>query len=111
MEVFHSELRGTSPRIGQVSFQGSDRFHSPSMFQRSSVRVSCNTSKVAFVLLTTSVCLVLGMTLPSAHEASLLVQRDDEKYNSLPSTKNRFGLHCLPSLFVSTVLPARVATR
>ena len=37
---------------------------------------------------------VLGMILPWAHGTSLLVQRDDDKCNSLRWTKNRFRLHC-----------------
>ena len=44
---------------------------------------------------------VLGMTLPLAYRAQIQVRRDDDKSNSLRSTKNRFGLHCHPLLCLS----------
>ena len=40
---------------------------------------------------------VLGMIPPLTQRAKLLVQRDDDKSNSLRSTKNRCGLLCHPS--------------
>ena len=38
------------------------------------------------------------MFLLSTRRVELFVQRDDDKCNSLRSTKNRYGHHCHPSL-------------
>ena len=48
-----------------------------------------------------SIAVTLVMIPPQAHRAELLVRRDDDKCNSLRSTKNRFELLCHPSLCLS----------
>ena len=63
------------------------------------MRRSCNTSKVVFVALVTSMYRSgIGNDSSQAHGVWLLVQRDDGECNSLKSTRSRFGLQCHPEM-------------
>ena len=81
------------------SVHGSDKFRSAPMFQYSSTRLSCNTSEVVCVDLTTSMFrsrIGNDSSFDMRRRAELEVRRDDDQCN-FPSTPNRHGLLCHPS--------------
>ena len=74
--------------------QEADKSLDPSMFQQSSMRRSCLTSKFVHAVLETSMYFSgTGKVLLSASNVWLWVQRDGGKWSFLTSTKNHLSLH------------------
>ena len=81
------------------------------MFQQSSIRFSCNTSRFVCVVLVTSVCFVeLGMFLLSARRTELEVRHDDENYSSPRLTENHCGF-CIIFCFVCRLRLLRISLK
>ena len=84
--------------------QESDKSLDPSIFQKSSMRRSCLTSKFVVVVLDTSMFSVeSGVILLSASKVWLWVQRDGGMWSFLTWTKSHLSLHRHPEMSLEVV--------